>query len=262
MRIKALIFDVDGTLADTEDAHLLAFNHAFEAHELDWRWSECDYAEGLKIAGGKERLAAFIGDLPLPAAERRALAQRIPEIHRTKTMAYGGLIADGRVPLRDGIARLIHEAESAGVRLAIASTTTRENIDALLAVHFGAHASRLFEVIGTGDEAQRKKPAPDIYHFVLGELGESSTDCVALEDSAQGATAAKRAGLFTVVTPSRWTRGEDFGCADLSLSSLASCESPLVELEYAFTNAGAFARANAFAGRWGCRPRSTALGDT
>jgi HAD superfamily hydrolase (TIGR01509 family) len=262
MRIKALILDVDGTLADTEHAHLLAFNQAFEAHGLDWRWSELDYAEGLKITGGKERLAAFVAALPIGPAERRALARRIPEIHRTKTAAYAGLIGGGRVPLRDGVARLVHEAESAGVRLAIASTTTRENIDALLAVHFGLRAARLFEVIGAGDQVERKKPAPDIYHLVLGELCEASTDCIAIEDSAHGLTAAKRAGLFTVVTPSEWTRGEDFGAADLALSSLASCESPLVELEYAFAHADLFARENAFAGRWGCRPKPTIVRET
>jgi beta-phosphoglucomutase-like phosphatase (HAD superfamily) len=140
----------------------------------------------------------------------------------------------GRVPLRAGIKRLLKEAASAGVALAIASTTARENIDALLGAHFGEGAARRFSVIGAGDAVEHKKPAPDIYRFVLRELGESAADCVAVEDSGQGLAAAQRAGLFTVVTPSDWTCGEDFSGADLLLSSWDSCDRPFLELEYAF----------------------------
>jgi HAD superfamily hydrolase (TIGR01509 family) len=237
LRIKALIFDVDGTLADTEEAHLDAFNRAFAREGLAWHWSPLDYAGHLKVTGGKERMAAFVASLPLDASQRRVLTERIPDIHRTKTEIYTRSVADGRVPLRQGVEQLIREAESAGVVLAIASTTTRENIDALLSASLGPWALDYFSVIGAADQARQKKPAPDIYRFVLAELGESAADCVALEDSANGLAAAKGAGLFTVVTPSQWTRGEDFAAADLLLSSLASCDSPLMELEYAFTAA-------------------------
>jgi beta-phosphoglucomutase-like phosphatase (HAD superfamily) len=234
VRIKALIFDVDGTLADTEEAHREAFNSAFVEHRLDWHWSASDYAHWLAVTGGKERLAAFVDSLPIPIEECAALKARIPDIHRTKSDHYARLVRMGRVPLRAGIERLLEESASAGVTLAIASTTTRGNIDALLGAHFGAAAAGRFRVIGAGDAVTRKKPAPDIYRFVLRELGGSSADCVAVEDSGQGLAAAKRAGLFTVVTPSSWTSREDFSEADLLLASWDSCERPFLELEYAF----------------------------
>ncbi len=234
MKIKAIIFDVDGTLADTEDAHRQAFNSAFAEHRLDWHWSTSDYVRWLAVTGGKERLAAFVESLPHSSQERAALKTRIPAIHRTKSDHYARLVRGGRVPLRAGIKRLLKEAESAGVTLAIASTTTRENIDALLGAHFGSGAHGRFSVIGAGDAVAQKKPAPDIYRFVLRELGESSADCVAVEDSLQGLAAAQRAGLFTVVTPNDWTCGEDFSAADLLLASWDSCDRPLLELEYAF----------------------------
>ena len=234
MRIKAIIFDVDGTLADTEEAHREAFNSAFAEHRLDWHWSTSDYARWLAVTGGKERLAAFVDSLPLSTEKRAALEARIPAIHRTKSDHYARLVRMGRVPLRAGIERLLQEAESAGVTLAIASTTTRANIDALLDAHLGAGATGRFSVIGAGDAVPQKKPAPDISRFVLRELGESSADCVAVEDSGQGLAAAKGAGLFTVVTPSDWTCGEDFSDADLLLTSWDSCDRPFLELEYAF----------------------------
>jgi HAD superfamily hydrolase (TIGR01509 family) len=235
MKIKALIFDVDGTLADTEEAHRCAFNQAFEQHGLAWNWSKSDYAHWLKITGGKERLAGYIGSLPLPEDERQTLKGRIAELHRSKTDIYSRLIRSGQVPLREGVVRLMDEAQSAGVRLAIATTTTRENIDALISTNLGERGLERFSVIGAGDDAPRKKPAPDIYDFVLGELRESAAECVAIEDSGNGLTAAKGAGLFTVVTPCQWTQGEDFSAADLLLASLGSCEHPLMELDYAFS---------------------------
>jgi len=246
VRIKAIIFDVDGTLADTEEAHRQAFNAAFADHRLDWHWSRPDYARWLAVTGGKERLAAFVDSLPLPSGERAALKARVPAIHRTKSDHYARLVRAGGVPLRAGIERLLNEAASAGVTLAIASTTTRENIDALLGAHFGEDAAGPFSVIGAGDAVPQKKPAPDIYRLVLRELGESAADCVAVEDSSQGLAAAKRAGLFTVITPSDWTLGEDFSGADLLLSSWDSCDRPLLELEYAFAT------------KLGRRPRSAA----
>jgi beta-phosphoglucomutase-like phosphatase (HAD superfamily) len=234
VRIKAIIFDVDGTLADTEEAHRESFNCAFLEHRLDWHWSRADYARWLRVAGGKERLAAFIDTLPLPAPGREALKAVVPAIHRTKCGHYARLVRTGGVPLRAGIKRLLKEAAGAGVKLAIASTTTRDNIDALLDAHFLGRGDTCFCVIGAGDAVEQKKPAPDIYRLVLRELGESAADCVAVEDSSQGLAAAKRAGLFTVITPSDWTLGEDFSGADLLLSSWDSCDRPFLELEYAF----------------------------
>jgi HAD superfamily hydrolase (TIGR01509 family) len=234
MRIEALIFDVDGTLADTEEAHRRAFNDAFEHHRLGWHWSVPQYARLLRTAGGKERLRAYVDALPVWPTERRLLLARIPKIHESKTAIYARLIEQGAAPLREGVEHLIEAAERAGVRLAIATTTTPANIEALLGAALGERAVRRFAVVGAGDDVARKKPAPDIYQFVLRELRLPAARCVAFEDSSLGLEAAKAAGLFTVATPTRWTKGEDLAAADWILPSLASCERPLEELQSRF----------------------------
>src|ERR1700682_2688650 len=227
MKLKALIFDVDGTLADTEEAHRSAFNEAFRQHGLDWNWSKPKYAHLLSTAGGKERLGAYIDTLPPCRGERRALNDRISAIHRTKTDIYASMVAAGHVSLRDGVERLIDEAAFANVQLAIASTTTLVNIETLLRTTLGRYSMQRFAVVGAGDQVRRKKPAPEIYRFVLRELDRSAFECVAIEDSSNGLRAAKSAGLYTVVTPSYWTRAEDFSAADMVLPSLGSHARPL-----------------------------------
>jgi beta-phosphoglucomutase-like phosphatase (HAD superfamily) len=217
MKLKALIFDVDGTLADTEEAHRCAFNDAFRQHGLDWNWNKHAYARLLSVTGGKERLQAYADSLPL-----RAGAQRIADIHKTKTEIYASMVEAGRVSLRDGVERLIDEAARANVQLAIASTTTLANIEALLRTTLGPYSPQRFAVVGAGDHVRHKKPAPEIYRFVLRELDRCAGECVAIEDSLNGLTAAKRAGLYTVVTPSDWTRADDFSAADMVLPSLGS----------------------------------------
>jgi HAD superfamily hydrolase (TIGR01509 family) len=203
------------------------------------------------VTGGKERIGAYIDSLPLDVIERRALKERIPAIHDTKTENYAQLILDGLVPLRPGVARLIDEAQRARVCLSIASTTTLTNIESLLSVNLGRSALRCFSVIGAGDLVLRKKPQPDIFKWVLRELNEPAADCVAIEDSANGLAAAKGAGLFTVVTPSQWTRDEDFQRADLLLSSLGSSLYPLRDIEHHFNLARV----------WGWRQSTTAMGE-
>ena len=222
MKLKALIFDVDGTLADTEEAHRRAFNDAFRRHGLDWNWSAAEYAHLLSVTGGKERLEFYIESLPLCAGEQRALMQRIAAIHKTKTDIYAAMVEAGQITLRDGVERLIDEAALANVQLAIASTTTLGNIEALLRSTLGRYSAQRFAVVGAGDQVRRKKPAPEIYRFVLRELDRSARECVAIEDSANGLAAAKQAGLYTVVTPSVWTCADDFTAADLVLPSLGS----------------------------------------
>ena len=222
MSLEALIFDVDGTLADTEEAHRVAFNNAFERCRLDWRWSPDDYKELLKTTGGKERIAAYIATKTLSNAERKQLSALIPAIHAEKTRFYSAFVADGGVPLREGVARLIDEALAAGCRLAIASTTTAANIDALLGSALGARGIELFSVIACGDQVAAKKPAPDIYQLALRHLGVDPEQAVALEDSRNGLLSATRAGLWTVVTPTYWTEHHDFAEAGLVLPSLAA----------------------------------------
>lgn len=227
VRIEALIFDVDGTLADTEEVHREAFNDAFAAHGLKFHWSRELYAQLLQVTGGKERLAAFLDRTPLPQRERRRLWELIPRLHATKTSFYRERLERGRVSLRPGVRRLMSEGRAAGVRLAIASTTSPDNVAALLEGALGPEALEGFSVIATGDAVARKKPAPDIYRLALQRLGITARRAVAFEDSAIGVTAAKAAGLLTVATPSDWTRGQDLAAADLVLPSLGDPDSPL-----------------------------------
>jgi HAD superfamily hydrolase (TIGR01509 family) len=226
-RIEAMIFDVDGTLADTEEVHRQAFNDAFDAHGLGLHWSRELYAELLQVTGGKERLAAFLDRTRLPPRKRNRLRELIPRLHATKTSFYRERLERGRVPLRAGVRRLMREGRAAGVRLAIASTTSPDNVAALLEGALGHDALEDFSVIATGDAVPRKKPAPDIYRLALQRLGVTARHAVAFEDSAIGVAAAKAAGLLTVATPSDWTRGQDLAAADLVLMSLGDPDAPL-----------------------------------
>lgn len=227
MSIKALIFDVDGTIADTEETHRQAFNAAFIEHGLEWDWSRSAYAELLRTSGGKERLAVYIDSLAAPPREKARLKRLVQLVHATKTRIYGELIADGRAPLRAGVARLIGEARAAGLRLGIASTTTSTNVAALIGAQFGAGAWNWFEALACGDVVPQKKPAPDIYLRALGMLRLPAEACVAFEDSVNGLQSAKAAGLYTVITPTQWSEGQDFRGADLLLPGLGDADAPL-----------------------------------
>ena len=229
--LSALIFDVDGTLADTEETHRQAFNDAFMRFGLEWEWSRAEYRDLLLVSGGRERLAAYFETLPVSDAERARLRALVPAIHRRKTELYTELIGDGRCSLRPGVARLMTEARAAGMKLAIASTTTMANVHALLARHLGSRALQQFQTIACGDLVARKKPAPDIYHYALATLGLPAERCVAFEDSRNGLQAAKAAGLYTVVTPTAWTCGESFADADLLLPHLGDPDHPLPDAE-------------------------------
>jgi HAD superfamily hydrolase (TIGR01509 family) len=225
--LRALLFDVDGTLADTEELHRQAFNAAFAQAGLAWYWSEELYAQLLAVTGGKERLRAFIDTLPLPAKERAAALARVPALHAAKTAHFTSAIDSGAVALRPGVERLVGEARAAGLPLAIASTTTAANVEAILRWGFGKDATATFDVIATGDIVRHKKPAPDIYLHALAALGVPAAACVAIEDAAAGVAAAHAAGITTVAVPTRWTRDQDLRAADLRLDSLGDPQAPL-----------------------------------
>jgi len=201
--LQAILWDVDGTLADTElDGHLPAFNQAFAEAGLPWHWDPATYLELLAVTGGKERILAWWQRVDPAGAAAPGTADRIRALHARKTALYTACVADGRVTLRPGVARLIAEARAAGVRQAIATTTSPENVLALLRATLGPEAPGWFEVIGAGDVVPAKKPAPDIYLWVLERLRLPAAACVAIEDSAAGAAAAMAAGLPTLVTRS------------------------------------------------------------
>ena len=213
--LEALIFDVDGTLADTEMAHLAAFNHAFAQAGLPWQWDVALYTQLLEISGGSERIRAYWSQLEqLPETfNGQPLSDFIASIHRLKTQAYEKAVADGQVSLRPGVLNLIHEATDHGVTLAIATTTSPANIAALLHHTLGAHWQQMFAVIEDASTAPRKKPHPMVYQQALDRLGLTAQVCIAFEDSANGLRAANLAGLPTLVTPNRFTEHHDFSGA-------------------------------------------------
>ena len=205
MPLDALIFDVDGTLAETEELHRRAFNETFGEFGLDWQWSTADYRILLRTTGGKERIRAHA-----EAAGAVLDDDFIRDLHARKTERYGELIASGAIHLRPGIEELMAEAAVSGIRLAIATTTSRPNVDALIRAACGREAQGIFEVIAAGDEVAAKKPAPDVYKLALRRLGLDPSRCIAFEDSANGLKSALAAGIQTIVSPSHYTDGEDF----------------------------------------------------
>lgn len=226
-KLQALIFDVDGTLAETErDGHRIAFNQAFADAGLDWNWDVPTYGRLLAITGGKERLLHYWLSIDAEAAARPDAAGQLAEWHRRKTAHYVRLVADGGIALRPGVARLLHEARDAGLRLAIATTTTPDNVEALLHATLGASGMAMFECIGAGDAVPRKKPDPGIYTWVLERMNLRPEQCVAFEDSTNGLRAALGAGLQTVVTTGTYTADETFCGALARLDGLGEPQAP------------------------------------
>ncbi len=225
---KALIFDVDGTLADTErDGHRPAFNAAFEEAGLDWFWDPGRYTELLAVTGGKERIRHFIESEGIRLDPTLDPEDLVARLHRAKTRHYLAMLRAGAIPLRPGVLRLLREARLAGIRLAIATTTTPENVAELLD-HSGEPGLRdWFEVIAAGDVVPRKKPAPDIFLLALAELGLDATECVAVEDSDNGVRAALAAGLEALlVTVNEETALEGVRAAPLVVDHLGEPDLP------------------------------------
>jgi HAD superfamily hydrolase (TIGR01509 family) len=211
--LKAIIFDADGTLAETEECHREAFNRAFADAGLSWHWSEAQYRELLKVTGGKERLAHFIEGMGGVGLGVTLVNRLIADLHRRKTAIYADMIASGGIGLRPGVTDLIDGALSENIRLAVASTTSRPNVEALLRATLGTRGAAAFEVIAAGDCVRQKKPASDIFMTTLDQLRLAPCDCLAIEDSENGLRAAMGAGLPVLVTPSRYSAGGNFAGA-------------------------------------------------
>jgi HAD superfamily hydrolase (TIGR01509 family) len=224
MTLKALILDLDGTVADTEELHRQAFNAAFIKLELWWDWSAQRYASLLKVSGGQDRLHYYVDSLRVTPAEKARLHAIVPVIHYTKSEIYAGLLRAGQPPLRPGVKRLIGEARAAGIKVAVISSTASANAREIVDRHFET------DLLVSAEEVARRKPAPDLYLRALSLLRLPAEACIAFEDSANGLRAARAAGLATVVTPSRWTLDQDFGGADRVLGDLS--ELRLDELQH------------------------------
>ena len=223
---RAIIFDVDGTLAETEEIHRQSFNRAFAQAGLDWVWSRALYAALLRVTGGKERIRYFL-DTHLPDFEApMQLDEYIAGLHAAKTDIYTRTVAAGQVRLRPGVKRLLDETRRAGMRLAITTTTTPANVAALLRHSLAPDAESWFEVIGAGSVVPAKKPAPDIYHYVMQKMGVSPAECLAFEDSANGLRSARDAGVTTLVTVSEYTCEDNFAGAALVLDHLGEPDRP------------------------------------
>lgn len=238
-KLQAVLFDVDGTLADTEqDGHRLAFNAAFKQFDLDWNWDIDLYGELLQITGGKERIRFYLEKYRPSELNRNDLKEWIAGLHQTKTKHFESLMEAGSIPLRPGVARLIHELRQEKVKLAIATTTTMENVTALLKSTLGEEAIGWFDVIGAGDIVPQKKPAPDIYHWVLDQLKLTASQCIAVEDSENGLKSARAANLATLITVSGYTRSQDFSGAVAVLSDLGEPSQPFTQIAGTALNKG------------------------
>jgi beta-phosphoglucomutase-like phosphatase (HAD superfamily) len=210
--LGALIFDVDGTLADTEEAHRQAFNHAFAEVGRDWSWDTEKYTELLETSGGKERILRYWKEKEpgLVDVGNNALKETIDQMHEIKTAAYENAVKGGAVQLRPGVLRLIESAYNCGLPMAITTTTSPVNIGALLNAAIGPDWSMYFVVIEDASTAPKKKPHPQVYQHTLQRLGIHPRNCLAFEDSSNGLKSATAAGLATVVTQNNFTSHHDF----------------------------------------------------
>lgn len=216
--VQALIFDVDGTLAETEDAHRQAFNDAFTRWGLDWHWDTALYQELLRTTGGKERIKAFQKD---NLQAERLTDNNIRELHAWKTARYGEIVTGGELALRPGVEALMAEGRARGWKLAVATTTSLENVEVLCRAIWNCGAADKFDAVAAGDQVKAKKPAPDVFLLALKRLGLPAEACIAFEDSQAGLQSALSAGIRTYVSPSKYTSGHDFSGAEVVAGSFA-----------------------------------------
>lgn len=208
--MKALIFDCDGVLVDTErDGHRVAFNQAFAQFALGIEWDVELYGELLKIAGGKERIKHYFESAGWPSTAGPDHDAFVLQMHEAKTAIFGEIIASGLLPLRPGVVRLVDEALAEDLRLGVCTTSNPRSVSGVLDL-MGPERKDRFEFVLAGDAVQRKKPDPEIYNLAKQRLELEPSECVVIEDSRNGLLAALGAGMPCFVTMSAYTQDEDF----------------------------------------------------
>ncbi|MEX0607450.1 MAG: HAD-IA family hydrolase [Halofilum sp. (in: g-proteobacteria)] len=225
--LRAVILDVDGTLAETErHGHRVAYNQAFGELGADLEWTESFYGDLLNIEGGQERLDHYLRTYRPDFTPDEGVDEFVGNIHQRKNAHYHAMLGAGQLPLRPGVRRLIDECRNAGLRLAIASSSLRANVHALLTQMLDPNAESWFEAIVTGDDIAQKKPAPEAYERVLERLDLTPEECIAIEDSHYGCRAAVAAGVPTIVTTSSYTNQHAFDGALLVADCLGDPDTP------------------------------------
>ncbi len=230
MALKALIFDVDGTIAETEELHRRAFNQAFADNDLGWEWSVDTYRELLRVTGGKERIRHYLETMAKEASNEFSDTD-IARLHGEKTRLYVGFMQDSPPPPRPGIRRLIEEAIAAGINIALATTTSRANADELFAATFDQPVLDHISVRICGEDVATKKPDPQAFALAIEALGILPNEAVAIEDSGAGLASAMGAGISTIVTPSIYTSHHNFDGAMAILSDLGEPTAPYQHID-------------------------------
>ena len=226
-KLKAVIFDVDGTIAETErDGHRIAFNRAFLDAGLDWNWDEALYGKLLAVMDGKERIRYFLTDFNSDFKYHGDIGQFIVELHASKNKHYVNLLENQVISLRPGIRRMMNGLRCAGLRMAIATTTAPTNVSVLIKNTLGEEALDWFDCIAAGDIVQAKKPAPDIFEYCLEQIGLSAEECLAFEDSGNGVKSSVGAKIPTIVTLNDYTKEDDFSGACAVLTHLGDVDLP------------------------------------
>lgn len=224
--LQCLIFDFDGTLVDSEEIHRVAFNRAFLDAGLTWTWSKDLYLELLVVTGGKERIGYYLEKFKPNDRPSTDPVEFISTLHRAKTKHFNHQLIQGDLEVRIGVRALLCEARAAGIRLAIATTTSLENVQGFIEIYLGKSVLDWFEIIAAGSCVAKKKPAPDIYQYVLEKLGLQANQCIALEDSENGLRSAIAAGVGTIITTNQYTIDQDFSAALIVVDSIGESGRP------------------------------------
>ncbi|MEM7467817.1 MAG: HAD-IA family hydrolase [Pseudomonadota bacterium] len=224
--LQGVIFDVDGTLADTEEIHRQAFNLAFKQFELDWEWTPKLYEELLRISGGHERITFYGADLRENFQSDSEFRNYVLTIHGVKTEIYRDLLHSGAVKLRPGVERLLEECRRENLVLGIATSSKYANLKVLLDNNLGSEWPEWFQSVKTCDTIDEKKPSPAVYNAVLADIPVPASSCVAFEDTKNGMLAATSAQICTIITTHFFTRNHHFPKASLVIDHLGEPDKP------------------------------------